>query len=191
LHPLLSRRLRSLENAAQTRILAFIFSIAAAVTLAGAAAEAEDIVGWQGAKWGMAPPEVAKVLKLRMVPRDLSVVCSTNCEFASAFDIEGYAVGDQHFTVRLFFSKPSERLSGVSMYAKRTPTDPPLMSAYGELEKLLIDKYGPQRETKRTRFSVSTSWYSASGSILLYADSSVPALTISYQGKQTAESGKL
>jgi len=147
-----------------------VLAICVVATLAFAPpAAAEDLGGWQDAKWGMTPDEVQKVLSYPTSVADLAKVCGKNCGEGAALELADYDLNGQHFLVRLWFAKPDLRLHTVSMYA--TQLDEGKDNAeFATLKNYLSSLYGAPQETKLKQGYFIFIWDLSSTQITLYSD---------------------
>jgi hypothetical protein len=109
------------------------------IAVAPAVANNEDVAGWHGAKWGMTPGQLERVVD-NTEPADLSKVCGTKCGEGAALQRENYALNDQHFTVRFWFSKDELRLHAISMYAEGLKNDDG--AAFASVKQFYTNLYG-------------------------------------------------
>jgi len=165
-----------------------VLGIFAFATLAFAPpAAAEDLSGWQDAKWGMTPDEVQKVLSFPTSVTDLAKVCGENCEEGAALQLDDYEVNGQHFLVRFWFTKPEIRLHTVSMYAKQLDKSDE-NAGFGKMKEYLGRLYGSPKSTKLKRGYFRVTWAVASTEITLYSDATTK-MTVIYEERAKKESG--
>jgi hypothetical protein len=153
-----------------------------------AAVASEDIGGWQGAKWGMTPDQVQKMLSRPASVADLAKVCREPCNEAEALELDDYDLSGQFFTVRLWFGKPDSRLEGVSMHAKQldhTNADEALI----KMKDFLQTSYGAPGSITMARGHFVFLWTLPSTNITLYSDATND-MTILYEQRREKENGK-
>jgi hypothetical protein len=166
-----------------------VLGILAFATLAFAQpTAAEDVGGWQEAKWGMTPDEVQKVLSHPTSVADLAKVCPKECEEGAALQLDDYELSDQHFIVRLWFTKSDLRLQAVSMYAKQLD-DTNGNAAFSKMKNFLETSYGTPKSVALKRGEFVISWTQPSTTITFYSNGT-NNMTIVYEQKSETESGK-
>jgi hypothetical protein len=150
-------------------------------------AQAEDINGWQDAKWGMTPDEVQKALSYPTFEADLAKLCSKDCQEGAALELDDYELNGQHFTVRFWFTKPDKRLQAVSMYAKQlNDTD---HQPYAKIKHFLEDLYGSAKSSSLRRGYFEFKWKLPSTTVTLYSNTT-SEITIIYEERADKEGGK-
>ena len=151
-------------------------------------AQAQDINGWQDAKWGMTPDQVQKALSYATFEADLAKLCSNDCQEGAALELDDYELNGQHFTVRFWFSKPDKRLQAVSMYAKQlNDTD---HQPYTKIKHSLENLYGPAKSSSLRLGYFEFTWTLPSTKITLHSNTT-NELTIIYEERADKEGGKL
>ena len=150
-------------------------------------AEAEDINGWLDAKWGMTPDEVQKVLSYPTSVADLAKVCGENCDEGAALEVGDYALNGQHFTVRLWFTKPDMRLNVVSMYATQLENSND-NTAFTKMKNFLENVYGSPRSMGLKRGYFVITWELPSTTITLHSNST-NEMTVVYEERTDKEGG--
>jgi len=168
-----------------TRAALVIFAFAT-LTFAPPAA-AEDVSGWQDAKWGMTPDEVQKVLNYPTTIADLAKVCGEHCEEGAALQLDDYELNGQHFLVRFWFTKPETRLHVVSMYAKQ-PDKGNDNAGFAKMKDYFGSLYGLPRVTDIKQGIFRVTWALSSTVITLYSDVTTKT-TIVYEARTKKESG--
>jgi len=165
-----------------------VLGILAFATLAFAPpAAAEDLSGWQDAKWGMTPDEVQKVLSYPTIVADLAKVCAEKCEEGAALELDDYELNGQHFVVLFWFTKPETRLHTVSMYAKQLDKGND-NAGFGKMKEYLGSLYGsPQSTDLKSGYFIVT-WVLSSTEITLYSDAATK-MTVVYGERTKKESG--
>ena len=165
-----------------------VLGIFAFATLAFALpAAAEDVSGWQDAKWGMTPDEVQKVLSVPTSVTDLAKVCGENCEEGAGLQLDDYEVNGQHFLVRFWFTKPETHLHTVSMYAKQ-PDKSGENAGFGKMKEYLAKLYGSPKSTNLNRGYFRVKWVLTSTDITLYSDAATK-MTVIYEERPKKQSG--
>ena len=150
-------------------------------------AQAEDINGWQDAKWGMTPDQVQKALSYPTFEADLAKLCSKDCQEGAALELDDYESNGLHFTVRFWFSKPDKRLQAVSMYAKQlNDTD---HQPYAEIKHFLENLYGSAQSYSLRRGYFEFTWKLPSTTITLHSNTT-SEITIIYEERADKERGK-
>jgi hypothetical protein len=150
-------------------------------------AQAEDINGWQDAKWGMTPDQVQKALSYPTFEADLAKVCSKDCQESAALELDDYELDGQHFTVRFWFSKPDKRLQAVSMYAKQlNDTD---HQPFTKIKHSLENLYGPTQSSSLRLGYFEFTWNLPSTKITLHSNTT-SEITIIYEERADKERGK-
>jgi hypothetical protein len=66
---------------------AFLGILAVTALVFARPAGSEDVSGWQGAKWGMTPDQVQKVLNYPTLVADLASVCGEKCDEGAALQL--------------------------------------------------------------------------------------------------------
>jgi hypothetical protein len=150
-------------------------------------AEAEDINGWQEAKWGMTPDEVQKAVSYPTFEVDLAKLCSKNCEEGAALELDDYELSGQHFTVRFWFTKSDKRLQAVSMYAKQLDDDD--HQAYPKIKHFLENLYGSAQSSSLRLGYFEFTWNLPSTTITLHSNTT-NVITIIYEERAAKEGGK-
>jgi hypothetical protein len=150
-------------------------------------AEAEDVHGWQDAKWGMTPDEVQKAVSHPTFEADLAKLCSKDCQEGAVLELDDYELDGQHFTVRFWFTKPDKRLQAVSLYAKQLNDDD--HQAYDKIKRFLENLYGSAQSSSLMRGYFEFTWKLPSTKITLYSNTT-SELTIIYEERADKESGK-
>ena len=149
---------------------------------------AEDVGGWQEAKWGMTPDEVQKVLSHPTSVADLAKVCGKECEEGAALELDDYKLDDQHFIVRFWFTKSDLRLQAVSLYAKQLD-DRNGDAAFSKMKNFLETSYGTPKSVALKHGEFVISWTQPSTTITLYSNAT-NYITIVYEQKRGTEGGK-
>jgi len=150
-------------------------------------AQAQDINGWQDAKWGMTPDQVQKALSYPTFEADLAKLCSNDCQEGAVLELEDYESNGQHFTVRFWFSKPDKRLQAVSMYAKQlSDTD---HQPYTKIKHSLENLYGRAQSSSIRLGYFEFTWKLPSTKITLHSNTT-SELTIIYEERADKEGGK-
>ena len=168
------------------RIVLWIFAFAILAVVAPASGE--DIGGWQGAKWGMTPDEVQKVLSHPTSIADLAKVCHEPCNEGAALDLEDFDLNGQHFIVRFWFTKPDLRLQAVSMYAKQLDKKNG-NEAFTKMKNFLETVYGSPKSVTLKHPDFVIKWVLQSTTITLYSNTT-DQMTLVYEGRTDHESGK-
>jgi hypothetical protein len=151
-------------------------------------AESNDINGWQDAKWGMTPDEVQKAVGQPMSFADLAKVCDETCKEGAALELGDYALNDQHFIVRLWFTKPDIHLRTVSMYAKKI--DGSIGSdSFSKMKNFLENAYGTAQSVALRRGYFTVTWKLPSTIINLYSNTT-DEMTIVYEQRTDKEPEK-
>jgi hypothetical protein len=151
------------------------------------AARAEDINGWQDAKWGMTPDEVQKALSYPTSVADLAKVCSKQCEEGAVLELNNYKLNGQHFVVRLWFTKPETRLYSVSMYANQLGEGDD-NAWFTKMKDYLSSLYGSPQSTALKRGYFVIIWELSSTAITLYSNATTE-MTVVYEQRTKKESG--
>ena len=150
-------------------------------------AKAEDINGWQEAKWGMTPDQVQKALSYPTFEVDLAKLCSKDCQEGAALELDDYELNAQHFAVRFWFSKPDKRLQAVSMYAKQlNDTD---IQVFTKMKSCLEDLYGSAQTSSLRLGDFEFTWKLPSTKVTLHSNTT-SQLTIIYEERADKEGGK-
>lgn len=100
--------------------------------------------GWSAAKWGMSPQEVAKAFegKETLIPSDDKWGNQGDSDFSvGKWEIKNFGIGREKFDVTFFFGPKGELLDKVSL--TDLDNSSAMDIAFGNLEKLLMEKYGP------------------------------------------------
>jgi hypothetical protein len=165
-----------------------VLGIFAFATLAFALpAAAEDVSGWQDAKWGMTPDEVQKVLSYPASVADLAKVCGENCKEGAALELDDYELNGQHFLVRFWFSKPEARLRTVSMYAKQLDKEND-NAGFAKMKDYLGSLYGSPQSTELKHGYFNVTWLLSSTKIMLYSNATTET-TVVYEERTKKASG--
>jgi CTP:phosphocholine cytidylyltransferase-like protein len=149
----------------QTILASLAFSTLAYTAIAGSS----DISGWQAAKWGMTPDEVQKVLGQRVSLADLAKVCGEPCNEGAALQLDDYDLNDQHFVVRLWFTKPDMHLHIVSMYAQQLDESNDNES-FTKTKSFLENTYGSPQSVALKRGYFIVTWTLSATTINLYSN---------------------
>ena len=150
-------------------------------------AQAQDVNGWQDAKWGMTPDEVQKALSYPTFEADLAKLCSNDCQEGAVLELDDYESNGQHFTVRFWFSKPDKRLQAVSMYAKQlNDTD---IQVFTKMKSFLEDLYGSAQTSSLRLGDFEFTWKLPSTKVTLHSNTT-SQLTIIYEERADKEGGK-
>jgi hypothetical protein len=99
--------------------------------------------GWSAAKWGMSPDEVARAFegKETLVPSDDRWGNEGDPDFSvGKWGIKNFGIGGEKFDVTFFFNPKEKMLDKVSLTDLNSSSA--MEIAFGNLEKLLIEKYG-------------------------------------------------
>jgi hypothetical protein len=150
-------------------------------------AAADDLGGWQEAKWGMTPGEVQKALSHPTRAADLAKVCGEKCNEGAALELDDYQLDAQHFVVRLWFTKVEMRLQDVSMYAKQLD-DTNGNEAFTKIKSLLESLYGKPASVHLRRGEFNISWSLPLTTVTLYSNA-MNYMTIIYE-ERSNEPGK-
>src|SRR5262245_10120676 len=151
-------------------------------------AGSDDVNGWQEAKWGMTPDEVQKAVGRHMFFADLAKVCDKACDEGAVLELDDYDLNDQHFVVRLWFTKADTRLHTVSMYAKKLDADGSNQS-FSKMKNFLESTYGAPRSTSIKRGFFTLAWVWPSTIISLYSNTT-DQTTIIYAKRADSETEK-
>ena len=150
-------------------------------------AQAEDINGWQDAKWGMTPDQVQKTLSYPTFEADLAKLCNNDCQEGAVLELDDYESNGQHFTVRFWFTKPAKRLQAVSMYAKQLDGND--HQAYPIIKHYLENLYGPAQSSSLRLGYFEFTWKLPSTTITLHSNTT-NVITIIYEERADKESEK-
>jgi hypothetical protein len=144
-----------------------------------ALADTSDIVGWQNARWGMTLDDVQRILKYPASRADLAKVCGEACPEGAALELEDYVLSDQHFTVRLWFTKDDMQLHTISMYAKRMDKES-YLTAFEKIKRFSEGLYGPPRSVTLKHGNFKVLWALKSTKITLYSNAT-DEMTLVYE----------
>ena len=165
-------------------VISLMFSMLAHAALAGN----NDVNGWQDTKWGMTPDEVQKAVGRPMSFADLAKVCDKTCDEGAVLELDDYNLNNQHFVVRLWFSKPDTRLHTVSMYEKKSDEDVGSQS-FPKIKTFLESIYGAPRSVSLKRGYFTVVWEIPSTKISLYSNAA-DQTTIVYEPRTDGETEK-
>jgi hypothetical protein len=165
-------------------VISLMFSMLAHAALAGN----NDVNGWQDTKWGMTPDEVQKAIGRPMSFADLAKVCDKTCDEGAALELHDYGLNNQHFVVRLWFSKPDTRLHTVSMYEKKSDENIDSQS-FQKMKTFLESIYGAPRSVSLRRGYFTVVWEMPSTKISLYSNAA-DQTTIVYEPPTDGETEK-
>ena len=162
---------------------AVLTSLALSMLAYAALAASNEINGWQDVKWGMTPGEVQQAMGQQMSVADLAKVCSKTCNEGAVLELDDYDLNDQHFVVRLWFTKSDTRLHTVSMYAKKLDEGIGNES-FSKMKNFLEGTYGAPRSVTLKHGYFTVTWELSSTIINLYSNTT-DQMTIVY--KQLAD----
>jgi len=129
------------------------------VSLAGGgSAGAVDIGGWGKTRWGMTPEEVIAALPGTRIHRISEPRVATPRPGEALLRIDDLEVAGHVLTVRFLFTWGTPRLNIVNLTLEREANPLVVERAFRDLEKALVEMYGPPTYRHEDRNEAATSY---------------------------------
>ena len=129
------------------------------VSLAGGgSAGAVDIDGWDKTRWGMTPEEVVAALPGTGIYRISEPKVATPHPGEALLRIDHLEVAGHELAVRFLFTWGTHRLKTVNLTLEGEANPLVVEGAFHDLEKALVEKYGPATYRHEDRSEATTSY---------------------------------